>query len=195
MLKTTLIFLFATIALISCQQDSGDAQYMNEIVKHRTQKDSLLRFGEKAPFRKNPNFSGLNYFDPNPEFKIKAKATYFPNPEPVQMASTTNRKPVYLKWVEYQFNINLQELKLTGYIHPEHTEEVFIPFRDLTNGASTYGGGRYLNLPIHTEDSVWLDFNKCYHPYCHYDTGYSCPLVPVENKLEVSIPAGEKKYK
>lgn len=195
MLNYLLTLLFATVFLVSCQQKTHDKQYLSEIVMYRAQKDSSVRFGEKAPFRKNPNFRGLNYFEPNPEFKVRAKATYFTNPEPVQMASTTNRKPVYLKWVVYSFQINLQEINLTGYLHPEHDKEVFIPFRDLTNGESTYGGGRYLNIPVHTEDSVWLDFNKSYHPYCHYDTGYSCPLVPVENKLDVAITAGEKKYK
>ena len=69
---------------------------------------------------------------------------------------------------------------------------LFIPFKDLTTGKETYGAGRYLEAMKEPGDSVWLDFNLCYQPYCAYNLEYSCPLVPAENTLPVAVRAGEK---
>jgi uncharacterized protein (DUF1684 family) len=77
----------------------------------------------------------------------------------------------------------------------EYGNLLFLPFRDKTNGKTTYGAGRYLDISFPASDSIYLDFNKAYNPYCAYDDRWSCPLVPFENHLEVSILAGEKKYR
>jgi len=42
---------------------------------------------------------------------------------------------------------------------------------------------------------VKIDFNLAYNPFCAYNDGYSCPLPPGENWLQVPIRAGEKDYK
>ena len=74
---------------------------------------------------------------------------------------------------------------------------VFLPFRDATNGQTTYERGRYLldtgkgaDLGSR-DDMVVLDFNFSYHPSCVYDPNWSCPLAPVENHLAIEIPVGE----
>ena len=75
---------------------------------------------------------------------------------------------------------------------------VFLPFRDETNGAATYGGGRYLLDTIKgadlgsSGDRVVLDFNFAYHPSCVYSNQWSCPLAPPENRLAVDVSAGER---
>ncbi|MEK7252130.1 MAG: DUF1684 domain-containing protein [Actinomycetota bacterium] len=75
---------------------------------------------------------------------------------------------------------------------------VFAPFRDLTNGTSTYGGGRYLLDTAKGADlggsdgQVVLDFNFAYHPSCAFDPKWSCPLAPPENRLAVAVEAGER---
>jgi len=73
---------------------------------------------------------------------------------------------------------------------------LFIPFADQTNYITTYAGGRYIELRTGDikNDSVILDFNKCYNPYCAYADGYSCPVPPDANKLPVAIPAGEMQF-
>ncbi|MFB6175620.1 MAG: DUF1684 domain-containing protein, partial [Halobaculum sp.] len=35
-------------------------------------------------------------------------------------------------------------------------------------------------------------FNEAYNPFCAYADAYECPLVPVDNWLDVPIRAGEK---
>ena len=67
---------------------------------------------------------------------------------------------------------------------------LFLHFTDKTNGSETYGGGRFLDLRIPEGNTLVLDFNKAYNPYCAYNNGYSCPIPPKENKLKVAVRAG-----
>ncbi len=71
-------------------------------------------------------------------------------------------------------------------------DSVFVPFKDATNGAETYGAGRYLDIPAADDGTYDLDFNLSYAPFCAYSPSYSCPLPPRENWLTVRIEAGER---
>jgi uncharacterized protein (DUF1684 family) len=64
----------------------------------------------------------------------------------------------------------------------------------LTSGVESYGGGRYIDLKIPSENTIMIDFNKAYNPYCAYNQEYSCPIPPEENDLKVKIYAGVKKF-
>ncbi len=76
---------------------------------------------------------------------------------------------------------------------------LFLPFRDATNGASTYGGGRYLLDTVKGADlgessdgrRLVLDANFSYHPSCAHDPRWSCPLAPPSNRLAAPVEAGE----
>ena len=74
---------------------------------------------------------------------------------------------------------------------------VFLPFRDATAGATTYGGGRYLLDTVKGADlggeggRLVFDFNYAYHPSCFYDDRWACPLAPPGNRLAVAVAAGE----
>ena len=72
----------------------------------------------------------------------------------------------------------------------EYKEHLFFPFNDLTNGDTSYGGGRYIDLTIPKGNTIVLDFNKSYNPYCAYTSGYSCPIPPIENYIDSEIKAG-----
>jgi uncharacterized protein (DUF1684 family) len=75
----------------------------------------------------------------------------------------------------------------------------FVPFRDATNGGTTYGGGRYLldtakgaDLGSTPSGELVLDFNFAYQPSCAWDDRWACPLAPPGNLLEVAVEAGEQ---
>jgi uncharacterized protein (DUF1684 family) len=78
--------------------------------------------------------------------------------------------------------------------------DLSIAFRDATSGKTTYGGGRYLLDTAKSADlgargrELVLDFNFAYHPSCHYDPQWVCPLAPLSNRLAVPIEAGELTY-
>lgn len=82
---------------------------------------------------------------------------------------------------------------------------LFLPFKDATSRAETYGGGRYLFDTAKDTDGlvleitegapeVTIDFNFAYNPSCAYSPRWACPLAPPENTLPVAVRAGELRY-
>lgn len=71
---------------------------------------------------------------------------------------------------------------------------LFLIFADRTNGRDTYGAGRFLYTEAPVEGRVTLDFNKAYNPPCAFNAYSTCPLPPPENRLDLAVTAGEKKY-
>lgn len=79
---------------------------------------------------------------------------------------------------------------------------LFVPVRDASAGAGTYGGGRYLLDSVKGADlgpgtggaphALVLDLNFAYHPSCRYDPAWVCPLAPAGNVLPVDVPVGER---
>lgn len=78
----------------------------------------------------------------------------------------------------------------------KYKDDLFIPFNDLTNYEETFAGGRYVDVSVNDikKNELIIDFNTCYNPYCAFAAGYSCPIPPDENKLQVYIRAGEKLF-
>ncbi|MBW2961005.1 DUF1684 domain-containing protein [Mesonia sp. JHPTF-M18] len=147
------------------------------------------------------NFKSLDFFEIDSAYIVKATFHKIESQVTFVMPTTTERKPIYVKYGELNFILKGKELKLNVYqsqrlsVDPQYKDYLFIPFTDLTNGETTYGGGRYLDFKIPQKSEVILDFNRAYNPYCAYNGVYSCPIPPEENDLPVKIEAGVKKYK
>ncbi|HEY2846332.1 MAG TPA: DUF1684 domain-containing protein, partial [Pyrinomonadaceae bacterium] len=62
-----------------------------------------------------------------------------------------------------------------------------------TSKTATYGAGRFLYAPMPKDGKVELDFNKAENPPCAFTEFATCPLPPQQNRLDVAIPAGEKR--
>lgn len=78
----------------------------------------------------------------------------------------------------------------------EETHDLWLVFRDGTAGKTTHRGGRFLHVAKPGSDgNVVVDFNYAYNPPCAFTAFATCPLPPDENRLDVSIPAGELKYR
>ena len=145
-------------------------------------------------------FKGLDFFEIDPDFIVQAEFVRTPAESPFTMPTSTDRLPVYVKYGELYFSLKGKDLKLNLYQNqeliqdPDYFDYLFLPFTDLSNGKSTYGGGRYIDFRIPESSEVILDFNKAYNPYCAYSGNYSCPIPPQENNLEVEIIAGVKAF-
>lgn len=143
------------------------------------------------------HFEGLAFFKVEPAYRINTKFTRSIGKK-FEMPTTTDRKPIYRRYGYVDFQLDGKEYRLTVYQNmalkkqKEYKKYLFIPFRDLTSGKETYGGGRYLDTEIPSGDVLILDFNRAYNPYCAYSHRYSCPIPPEENTLKVAIRAGEK---
>ena len=200
MQKFSLLVLLL-IHLSGCGQSTKSSSYVQEIKKHRYELNVKFADKETTPLTKKDFkvFSNLNYFPIDSTYRVVAKFVRTPDEIPFQMATTTSRKSIAMKYGEAHFILNNKNLKLSLYqtegIGDEHVNYLFLPFNDQTNGNESYGGGRYIDLRPPKGNSIVIDFNKAYNPYCVYNDNYSCTIPPRENYLEVAINAGEKDYK
>lgn len=156
----------------------------------------------QSPLKENDfkRFTSLQFFDVNLVYCVEAKFTRTPDERPFIMPTTSSRKPEYVKYGEVLFTMKEKPIKLNIYqsIDLSKTEKyknhLFLPFTDLTNGVKTYGGGRYLDLEIPKGNTITIDFNKAYNPYCAYNEKYSCPIPPKENDIKIEVFAGVRKF-
>jgi hypothetical protein len=116
------------------------------------------------------------------------------------MKTSTDREPLYVKYGEVEFTIDGKALKLNVYKNielskkKEYKNYLFLPFSDLTSGNESYIGGKYIDLKTPKGNTIAIDFNRSYNPYCAYNYKYSCPKVPLDNDLNIAIKAGVKKF-
>lgn len=178
--------------------DSGTDDYRATIRRDREQKDEF--FGEHPrsplPAAARGEFDGLRYFDVDPTLRFELTLHEFDDPEQITVETTQDGEQVYHDIGEFRFSVEGTEVTLHAFQPPDDENRLWVPFRDETSGETTYPSGRYLDLedPDHrTADGRWiLDFNTAYNPFCAYADAYECPLVPMDNWLDVPIHAGEK---
>ncbi|MGC4039506.1 MAG: DUF1684 domain-containing protein [Flavobacterium sp.] len=146
------------------------------------------------------SFKSLDFYPISDTFIIEAKFIRTANEKSFKMKTTGSRLPEYVKYGELAFNFNGKDFKLNLYRNielskkPGFEDYLFLPFSDLSCGKGSYIGGRYLDMRIPKGSTMIIDFNKAYNPYCAYNHKYSCPIVPLENDLDIEILAGVKKF-
>lgn len=145
-------------------------------------------------------FKALDFYPLNEKFFVVAKFIRTEDEKPFEMKTSTDRKPMYVKYGEAHFAIDGSAFKLNIYKNielskkEEYKDYLFLPFSDLTSGKESYIGGKYIDLKTLKGDIIIIDFNTSYNPYCAYSSKYSCPKVPLENDLNIEIKAGVKKF-
>ncbi|MDI9258390.1 DUF1684 domain-containing protein [Flavobacterium sedimenticola] len=187
-----LILLFQASLLLSQEKAQ---EFQNNLNKEfATREDSPLTEEDFKVFK------GLSFYPITEKFIVQAQFVRTPNEKVFKMKTTSSRLPEYVKYGELHFAIDGQAFQLNVYqnidlIQKEGYEDyLFLPFSDLTCGKESYIGGRYLDMRIPKSETVVIDFNKAYNPYCAYNHKYSCPIVPLENDLPIEILAGVKKF-
>lgn len=200
--KSTLLLL-SIIALICSCSDPVDEEYIESMDLHRLEINKEFADSNSSPLTKEglAHFAGLDFYPADLEYVVEARFVMNPDPEPFGMETTTTRRPIYVKYGEAHFSLKGEEIVLEIYQSEkakkmeEFKEYLFLPFKDLTCGEESYGGGRFIDLKIPDGDQITIDFNKAYNPYCAYNHKYSCPVPPEANHMNIMIPAGVKAYK
>lgn len=158
---------------------------------HRKERDRIFKQGVTSPLTEEQKacFTGLTYYDYNPSLDIRVEITRFKNPESIIVQTTKDETKEYQRYGEFTFTHSGQQVRLTLYKAPFG---FFIPFVDQNAGKETYPAGRYLD-PEHIDGNTFhVDFNLVYNPLCAYNNLWNCPVTPEENRIDVSIRAGEK---
>ncbi|MFD0761233.1 DUF1684 domain-containing protein [Lutibacter aestuarii] len=201
-MKKTFLLISILSLLIGCTHKQ--IGYEDEIKNFQYELNTQFADAEESPLTEEDlkSFKTLDFFPIDKKYNITAKFTRTPNEPVFEMPTTTDRLPLYKKYGVAYFTLNGKKIELNIYQNQQlmtsigYENHLFLPFNDATNGKSTYGGGRYIDLEIPEKDTtmIRIDFNRTYNPYCAYNHKYSCPIPPKENTIPIEILAGVKAY-
>ena len=142
-------------------------------------------------------FEHLLYFAPEAAYAVKARLVKFPEQREVKIITTRKLEKTFYRYARVHFQLQGRDLELTALkssLEGPGSGDLFIPFKDDTNGKESYEVGRFIDAVEPADAEFILDFNRCYNPLCNYSPAYNCPLPPLENFLDIAVPAGEKTY-
>ena len=172
--------------------------YADTIAQYRKQYVKDLLAEPRGPLKPS-QVKGLNFFNVDHSYCVWGAVKITPGSVPFMIETHSGKKKPFKEYATVTFTVHDTTATLHIYQSLDlikdaaHKDDMFIPFNDMTNYDATYGGGRYLDLLVWDikDGMLLLDFNKCYNPYCAYSDGFSCPIPPAENRLNVEIRAGE----
>ncbi len=192
-----LLFLIPVIALLayySIPTTKPVDETGADVAKIRSDKDENFRNSDESPIKDKAAFKGLNYYSFNKDYIIdfaleKAEKTETVD---IKMTDGTTEKLILFGKIKGAF----KDFTITLTIYQRENGDFFLPFKDKTAPTETYGGGRYLDLPLKNakNNQLRVDFNLAYNPFCAYNEDFACPIPPAENTLPIRIEAGEKLF-
>ncbi|HEY1054855.1 MAG TPA: DUF1684 domain-containing protein [Emticicia sp.] len=196
MFKNKIVLLVLVIAIIGILFYSlqGSEDYIGAISEKRDEYATTLAKDKDSPIANLTNFSGFKYFEPNVDYRIQAeyKGTSDSGQSLILMTDSTQSE--IKKAGEATFLLGGENYTVSLF---DEGDIYLLPFRDLTSGKETYGGGRYINIPKDklVGDKIEIDFNNAHNFYCAYNELFICPVPPKENFIKAEIKVGEKVYK
>jgi uncharacterized protein len=139
-------------------------------------------------------FRGLEYFPVSTDWVVNARFERYPAAHTLRIMNILGMEVDMQSPGAVVFTRDGREWRLDTVFEEPGDKELFIMFADGTSGQETYGGGRFLYIPIPQGNTVAVDFNKAYNPPCALNEFATCPLPPPQNRLRLRITAGERKY-
>lgn len=165
--------------------------------EERTARDESSAEHPRSPIpaADRDGFDRLEYYPPDPAYRFEVELDRSEDPDELTVETTQDGEQTYLRWGQFYVDLDGTGYTLTAYEGQTDEATLWVPIRDETNGEETHPAGRYLDLDEddRTTDGTWvLDFHRAYSPFRAFSDAYECPLVPLENWLDVAIEAGEK---
>ena len=108
-------------------------------------------------------FKSLDFYPINEKFKVTARFVRTKKEKPFEMKTSTDRKPLYVKYGEAYFTIDGSDFKLNIYRNielskkAEYKDYLFLPFSDLTSGNESYIGGKYIDMKVPEGNTIIID--------------------------------------
>lgn len=194
--------LLTLVLLVQLNFGFGQNKFTDAVEKFQKELNAEYADAKTSPLMADDlaTFKSLDFYPINEKFKVTARFVRTKKENPFEMKTSTDRKPLYVKYGEAYFTIDGSDFKLNIYRNielskkAEYKDYLFLPFSDLTSGNESYIGGKYIDMKVPEGNTIIIDFNTSYNPYCAYNHKYSCPKVPLENDLNIEIKAGVKKF-
>ncbi|MFQ6033023.1 MAG: DUF1684 domain-containing protein [Candidatus Zixiibacteriota bacterium] len=198
LLIATNIILFLHVPCLGEEIDPNLLQSRERVIKEqRAEKDRFFKESPRSPLRTQDiiDFKKLNYYpiDLRYVFMGEIERNSKTPTEYIKLPTNKGNFRKYVKHGKFQFSVDGREFVLTIYRYLARSN-LFLPFKDKTNGLETYENGRYLEVDRIGSDRVIIDFNKASNPYCAYNPKYTCPYANEENTLDIAVRCGEKRF-
>jgi uncharacterized protein (DUF1684 family) len=139
-------------------------------------------------------FRGLSYFPIRTSWVVNARFVPYPAGKRIKIINILGMEQDAVSPGAVVFTRNGHQWRLDTVLDSPGDQELAIMLADATSGRETYGGGRFLDIPLPQGGTAVLDFNKAYNPPCALNDFATCPLPPPQNRLTLRIDAGELKY-
>ena len=187
-----LIPIIAILAYFSIPTAKPVEETGADVLKIRRDKDEAFKNGEESPIKDKSAFQGLKYYSFNKDYIVDFVLEKAEKAKTVELKMTDGTTEKLILFGNLKGEIGGFTLTLLLYQHEDGN--FFLPFKDKTAPTETYGGGRFLDLPLTNvkNNRLRVDFNLAYNPYCAYNEDFACPIPPAENTLPIRIEAGEK---
>jgi len=185
--------VFVAIILWQYYSLKNPSRYSLLVAQQREMKDRQFRNAPDSPIKRTERtqFQGLSYFPIDESYVCEATLLPAEMQDTLVLMTSIGSIQKMIRAGKLRFSLQGVQQELVAYQYLDETiGNYFAPFRDLTTNVSTYGGGRYLDIPMGNE--LVVDFNQAYNPYCVYNEDFVCPLPPPENYLPLEVMAGEK---
>ena len=158
--------------------ERGDRLWLR--VKH-ADADSRLRF------------TGLTYWPGGRDWQVQARFIAHPKGTTLEIGNIIGSTDRIANPGAVEFTRDGKVYRIEALDEGEGT--LFLVFADRTSGHGSYGAGRFLDAPKpDAKGRVLIDFNRAYNPPCAFTLFATCPLPPLQNRLDLRIEAGEKAY-
>jgi uncharacterized protein (DUF1684 family) len=157
----------------------------------RSGKFALRVKDANAPTR--TGFTGIDYFDADPSWRVAARFEPHPKGQTIPIASVINTVDPMMNPGTVVFEKDGKTYRLEAV--DEGDGRLFLIYADHTNGKTTYAAGRFLYANPPKNGMTVVDFNQSYNPPCVFTHYATCPLPPPGNRLDLTINAGEKSYR
>ena len=189
-----LIPIIAILAYFSIPTAKPVDETGANVLKIRRDKDSALQDDEESPIKDKATFKGLKYYPFNKDYVVDFVLEKAEKAKTVELKMTDGTTEKLILFGNIKGEIGGFTVSLVLYQHEDGN--FFLPFKDKTAPTETYGGGRFLDLPLTNvkNNRLRVDFNLAYNPYCAYNEDFACPIPPAENTLQIRIEAGEKLF-
>ncbi|MEO5813300.1 MAG: DUF1684 domain-containing protein [Rhodanobacter sp.] len=147
----------------------------------------------QAPSR--TGFLGIDYFPIDPTWQVQGDWEAAVAGETLEMGTVIGTTETYPVPGKVRFTRDGKTFEILPVLEVPGDKQFFVVFADRTSGKETYGAARFLYIDPPHDGKVVLDFNRAYNPPCAFTAFATCPLAPPENRLDLRVTAGEKKYR
>lgn len=140
------------------------------------------------------HFKGLDYFPPDPKWRLTAKFIPYNPPKKIPITNVLGMMSEEISPGALLFSVNGRPYRIDPILE-QGEKDLFLIIRDQTSRDLTYPAARYLYAKTAGADGTTIvDFNRAYNPPCAFTPYATCPLPPRQNVLPFRIEAGEKRY-